>query len=118
MRRLYNVHLGVGTFTVRTVERAPIRMRDAGVEVSPKLSALGHQRHLVDQSIERVFRYNSHLAMTVLWKSGGARLYSGAMSPGGLLIDGFTQNISIPGSTATWSTARQFQCVGSHSRAQ
>jgi hypothetical protein len=54
---------------------------------------------------------DNHLAMTVSWPSGGAGLYTAAMSPSGLLTDGFTQNISMPGSTATWSTARQFQCV-------
>ena len=54
---------------------------------------------------------DNHLAMTVSWTSGGAGLYTAAMSPGGLLTDGFTQNISMSGSTATWSTARQFQCV-------
>jgi hypothetical protein len=54
---------------------------------------------------------DNHLAMTVSWTSGGAGLYTAAMSQGGLLTDGFTQNISMPGSTATWSTARQFECA-------
>ena len=54
---------------------------------------------------------DNHLAMIVSWASGGAGLYTAAMSPAGLLTDGFTQNISMPTSTATWSTARQFQCV-------
>jgi hypothetical protein len=54
---------------------------------------------------------DNHLAMTVSWTSGGAGLYTAAMSQGGLLTDGFTQNISMPGSTATWSTARHFECA-------
>jgi len=59
---------------------------------------------------EVVMRDN-HLAMTVSWTSGGAGLYTAAMSPAGLLTHGSTQNISLPTSMATWSTAREFQCV-------
>jgi hypothetical protein len=55
--------------------------------------------------------HNNQLAMTVSWASGGAGRYTATMSPSGLLIEGFTQNLSMPSSTATWNTAEQFKCT-------
>ncbi len=53
----------------------------------------------------------NQLAMRVSWASGGAGRYTATMTASGLLIAGFTQNLSMPPSTATWSTARQFNCA-------
>jgi hypothetical protein len=53
---------------------------------------------------------DNQLAMTVSWSSGGAGRYTATMNPDGLLTDGFTQNLSMPASTASWSTAEQFKC--------
>jgi hypothetical protein len=52
----------------------------------------------------------SQLAMTVSWISGGAGRYTATMNPAGMLTEGFTQNLSMPSSTATWSSAQQFKC--------
>ena len=54
---------------------------------------------------------DNQLAMTVSWAWGGAGRYTATMSPSGQLIEGFTQNLSIPSSTATWSTVDQFECT-------
>ena len=56
--------------------------------------------------------HDNQLEMTVAWASGGAGRYTANMSPSGQLTDGFTQNISMPSSTATWATAAQFKCSG------
>jgi hypothetical protein len=53
---------------------------------------------------------DNQLAMTVSWSSGGAGRYTATMNPDGLLTDGFTQNLSMHASTASWSTAEQFKC--------
>jgi hypothetical protein len=53
---------------------------------------------------------DDQLVMTVSWVWGGAGRYTATMSPSGLLTEGFTQNISMPSSTATWDTAQQFKC--------
>jgi hypothetical protein len=55
--------------------------------------------------------HDNQLAMTVSWASGGAGRYTATMNPSGLLIEGFTHNLSMPSSTATWSTAEQFKCA-------
>ena len=55
--------------------------------------------------------HDNQLTMSVSWASGGAGRYAATMNPSGLLIDGFTQNLSMPWSTATWSTAEQFKCA-------
>lgn len=55
--------------------------------------------------------HDNQLAMTVSWASGGAGRYTATMSPSGQLIEGFTQNLSMPSSTATWSTVDQFECT-------
>jgi hypothetical protein len=54
---------------------------------------------------------DNQLAMTVSWAWGGAGRYTATMSPSGQLIEGFTQNLSMPSSTATWSTVDQFECT-------
>jgi hypothetical protein len=54
---------------------------------------------------------DNQLAMTVSWAWGGAGRYTATMSPSGLLTETFTQNISMPSSTATWNTAQQFKCA-------
>jgi hypothetical protein len=51
------------------------------------------------------------LTMTVSWAWGGAGHYTATMSPSGLLTEGFTQNLSMPASTANWNTAQQFKCA-------
>jgi len=53
----------------------------------------------------------NELAMTVSWASGGAGRYTATMSPSGQLTEGFTQNLSMPSSTATWNTVAQFECT-------
>ena len=55
--------------------------------------------------------HDNQLAMTVSWASGGAGRYTATMNPSGSLIEGFTHNLSMPSSTATWSTPEQFQCA-------
>jgi hypothetical protein len=55
--------------------------------------------------------HDDQLAMTVSWASGGAGRYTATMSPSGQLIEGFTQNLSMPWSTATWNTVDQFECT-------
>jgi hypothetical protein len=54
--------------------------------------------------------HDNQLTMTVSWTWGGAGRYTATMSPSGLLAEGFTQNLSMPASTATWNTAEQFKC--------
>jgi hypothetical protein len=49
-------------------------------------------------------------SVTVSWVSGGAGRYTAAMSPSGELVNGFTQNLSMPSSTASWSTQARFKC--------
>jgi hypothetical protein len=55
--------------------------------------------------------HDNQLAMTVSWASGGAGRYTATMNPSGQLIEGFTHNLSMPSSTATWSTSEQFKCA-------
>jgi hypothetical protein len=50
------------------------------------------------------------LTLAVSWASGGAGLYTATMSPSGELTNTFTQNISMPSSTATWGTTTRFTC--------
>jgi hypothetical protein len=54
---------------------------------------------------------DNQLAMTVSWASGGTGRYTATMSPSGQLIEGFTQNLSMPSSTATWNTVDRFECT-------
>jgi hypothetical protein len=60
--------------------------------------------------------HRNQLAMSVSWASGGAGRYTATMSPSGLLTEGFTQNLSMLSSTATWITAEQFRCERPNSR--
>jgi hypothetical protein len=51
------------------------------------------------------------LDMTVAWAWGGHGRYTANMTPSGSLNDGFTENLSMPGSTAVWNTTSQFTCA-------
>jgi hypothetical protein len=82
------------TFIVRQNQDEVVGTADSGSGTVPLVGTL----------------HDNQLAMTVSWTRGGAGRYTATMSPAGLLIDGFTQNVSMPSSTATWSTAQQFKC--------
>jgi hypothetical protein len=139
--RTHDANAEISTSSIRAIEHVPNRLHDAGLECAYAQGCQHWDINgtwSINQSngfiITAVVRQNNnefagtadygsgpaplvgtmrdnHLAMTVSWTSGGAGLYTAAMSRGGLLTDGFTQNISMPGSTATWSTVRQFECA-------
>lgn len=53
----------------------------------------------------------NHFSVIVAWASGGAGLYTATMIRSGEFAEPFTQNISMPYSTATWTAKTQFNCL-------
>jgi hypothetical protein len=55
--------------------------------------------------------HDQQIDFTVSWAWGGDGHYTATFTPAGQLSEGFTRNLSMPSSTATWTATSIFKCM-------